>query len=79
MPCQLLPTRSLRGVIQFILPPFALNLLKKILYGGVMGMYCMKKEEVLGILSKTGAKVKDITEDNSAGINFLSYRYCVTK
>jgi len=79
MPSQLVPLRSLRGVVQFILPPFALNLLKKILFGGVMGMYCMKKEEILGILEKTGAKVKDVAEDNSAGINFLSYRYCVTK
>ena len=79
IPSRLIPIRSIRGVIQFILPSCVLNLLKKMFYGAVMEMHCMEKKEVIRILENSGAKVKDIAEDNSAGINFLSYRYCVTK
>jgi SAM-dependent methyltransferase len=79
MPSRLIPIRSIEGVIQFILPSCVLNLLKKMFYGAVMEIYCMEKNEVIRILENSGAKVKDIAEDNSAGINFLSYRYCVTK
>jgi len=79
MPSQRIPFRSTRGVARSILPFCVLSLLEKMFYGAVMEMHCMEKNKVIRILENSGAKVKDIAKDNSSGINFLAYRYCVTK
>jgi SAM-dependent methyltransferase len=39
----------------------------------------IKKEEILRILEKKGVRVIDIVMDGSAGVEWISYRYCVTK
>jgi len=42
-------------------------------------MYEVKRNSVIEIIKSNGAKIVKITEDQSAGRERVSYRYCVTK
>jgi len=45
----------------------------------IMVMHSVKRESVVGLLQGAGAKIVDIREDQSAGTDWHSYRYCATK
>lgn len=44
-----------------------------------MDMYGIKQEKVMELLEANGAKVLDIQENSSAGQEWISFQYCVTK
>jgi len=44
-----------------------------------MDMYGIKQEKVMELLEANGAKVLDIQENSSAGKEWISFQYCVTK
>lgn len=45
----------------------------------IMVMHGIEREEVLRLLERSGAKVVDVREDQSAGHDWTGYRYCTVR
>jgi len=72
--------RSIRQLIKLIIPPFFLGVYRNINRNQPrMEMYWIKREDMVKFFEEKGGKIVDIIEDQSAGKNFVSLRYCVTK
>jgi SAM-dependent methyltransferase len=80
LPAEKMPLKSLKALVRRLLPDSLVYYIKRKVCGKVMEMHCVKKDDVLALLQKVGAKVLDVVEDEGESAKgFLSYRYCVTK
>lgn len=71
----------IKELIKNILPSILLNLYRKLKKGKgtIIEMYGIKKEEIVTFLEEHGVMIIDISQDYSAGKDWLSFRYCVMK
>lgn len=82
------PTRKLKQLIKSLIPEPLLELYREVKIKRlrvssrgqpIMELHGIKREEVVTFLKKSGAKIVDILQDQSAGPHWMSFRYCITK
>ncbi len=76
-------SERLKQLINLVTPKILLNLYywikMKIIKQPRMEMYGIKRKEVVKFLEGNRVKIVDITQNKSAGPDWVSFRYCVTK
>lgn len=73
--------RTLRRMIRDVLPAELVDLYRALRHRGRprMGMYGVKKDEMLTLLQHAGASILDVQPDHSAGPEWSSFRYLAVK
>lgn len=75
------PLGVLRGLVFRMVPTGFLQVCRMVRQRTFrpMGMYGMKREDVVRFLEDNGARIVDIRQDQWGGPGWESFRYCVTK
>jgi SAM-dependent methyltransferase len=63
------------------LPPAAVNLYRRVVYfrQPIMDMFAIPRDRLVKFLKENGATIVDVRPDSSAGKEWTSFRYCLTK
>lgn len=75
------PSNPLRAGLKHVIATRLLWLFRRLGYirRPIMVMHGVRRESVVGVVQRAGARIIDIREDQSAGSDWQSYRYCATK
>lgn len=74
---------SVKGLLKKILPDFVMGLLRKVLgrdaQQPMMEMHAIARAEVGALLEELGIELIDVSQNQSAGPSWISFRYCAMK
>lgn len=72
---------GVRSLIRLLAPPGLVDLYHRVRWGNLphMEMHGIRREGLVEFLEEHGAKIVDVADDQSAGDEWLSFRYCVRK
>ncbi|MFZ2197029.1 MAG: class I SAM-dependent methyltransferase [Thermodesulfovibrionales bacterium] len=68
-----------RSFIRRMAPEILIELYSRLSYSGKMEMYGMDRAEIKTLLINKEAEIIDVKQEQDAGKEWLSFRYCVTK